>query len=697
VSRREFRTPIDVARPAAAFGMGAAATATLAITGEIALPVLAIGGGAVALAALARERPLALQRNGLLLNALLAASAALGIAMWVRGAYSTVALAHFAILTQALQLLDARPRKSEFLLVALALFQVVLAANLTDSLLFPPLLVIFAVSAVWTLMVHTLRAEAIEAGEPQAARRALTRSLFTMTGVASLATILIAVAIFPILPRVRSGALLSGGFGAGLGLSGFSDRVALGDLGRIRLDPSTALRVDTLEGPPPRPESAYWRGLSFDAFDGHAWSVTPDSREFVIGSSEMGVAVGAAPNGPRLVQRIIREPVISGVLFSAGRVLRLRGSVGRVERDANGGLYAFPTAGERVAYVATSAIDAPTEAMLGADHAEVPRETGERFLQLPALSPRVGALAREVTSGLATDAARARAIERHLRQAGRYTDSPPAHGSETVSPVESFLLDRTEGHCEYFASAMVVLLRSIGIPARLVNGFAGGQPNQILGFTELRQADAHTWVEVHYADAGWVRYDPTPPDLRLAGAHALAAHDRFAELQSALEFWWFRNVIDFDRSRQAAALRGLWQAWREWRDPQGSAAPRETEKREQKPGDLPAPPLAWLALPLAAFFAIQAWRQRRARRTAEPVPHYYVKALRLVARRGGARRASGDTARDFARRAAEELAAEPAAAFAALTELYLAERFGGRPAAEAGPAALVRLRDSLRA
>ena len=92
--------------------------------------------------------------------------AALGVALWVRGAYATVALAHFAVLTQALQLLDARPRKSEFLLVALALFQVVLAANLTDSLLFPPLLVVFAVTAVWTLMVHTLRAEAIEAGEP---------------------------------------------------------------------------------------------------------------------------------------------------------------------------------------------------------------------------------------------------------------------------------------------------------------------------------------------------------------------------------------------------------------------------------------------------------------------------------------------------------------------------------------------------
>jgi transglutaminase-like putative cysteine protease len=154
------------------------------------------------------------------------------------------------------------------------------------------------------------------------------------------------------------------------------------------------------------------------------------------------------------------------------------------------------------------------------------------------VSPEVEALARGIVADLATDAERVRALERYLRRNGRYTDDPPAHGSGETSPVESFLLARTEGHCEYFASGMVVLARSLGIPARLVNGFAGGETNGILGFTELRQSDAHTWVEVHYQKAGWVRYDPTPPDLRLAGANALSASDRFAALQSALEFWW---------------------------------------------------------------------------------------------------------------------------------------------------------------
>jgi transglutaminase-like putative cysteine protease len=695
VSRREFRAALDAPRPAAAWVMGGAATATLAVTGQLLPPVLALAVLVLGGAALRRERPLRLQRSPWALNAALGAIAALTVALWLQGALAMVALAHFAVLTQALQLADARPRKSEFLLVALALFQVVLAANLTDSLLFPPLLVVFAVTAVWTLMVHTLRAEAIEAGEPAAAQRVLTRQLFAMTCGASLATVVIAVAIFPLLPRVRSGAFLAGGFAGGIGLSGFSDRVELGDLGRIRHDPQIALRIDTLEGAAPAREEGYWRGLAFDHFDGRGWSVTPTRREVVPGSSEIGLAVASERRGARLVQRIVREPVASGVLFAAGKSLRLRGAVGRVERDPNGGLYALRTAGERVSYLVTSAVAVPSEAALRADRSEPPREGGGRYLQLPPLAPAVAELARAAVAGLATDAERLRALELHLRRTGRYTDDPPAHGSGERSPIESFLLDRTEGHCEYFASGMVVLARTLGIPARLVNGFAGGAPNAILGFTELRQSDAHTWVEVHYERAGWVRYDPTPPDLRLAGADALSASDRLAALQSALEFWWFRNVIDFDRSRQAAALRRLWIAWHAWRRPAAERGEPAADAQHKAPAP-PLRPLAWLAVPVAlsALGALVARRRRAG--GAAAVPAYYAQALRLVSRRGP-RRAPADTARGFAARVAQALPAGPAEAFGRVTELYLAERFGGRDAQGPGAEALRLLRDSLRA
>lgn len=694
MSRREFRAALDSPRPAAAFVMGTAATATLAITGQVSplalgAAVVAIGGGA-----LLRERPLALQRSPWLLNPALGAIAALSVALWVRGALAMVALAHFAALTQALQLLDARPRRSEFLLVALALFQVVLAANLTDSLLFPPLLVLFSVAAVWTLIVHTLRAEAIEAGEAGSARSVVTRQLLGTTCVASLLTAVLAMAIFPLLPRVRAGAFVNGGLGGSFGASGFSERVELGEIGRIRLDPQVALRVDTLEGEEPGPEDAYWRGLAFDHFDGRRWSVTPAERSVVPGSAELGLALGSEPRGPRLVQRIVREPVGSGVVFAAGRGLRLQGSLGRVERDVNGGFHAAGSAPERVSYRVTTAPDVAPDAAMRGDRAVSPRGAGGRFLQLPELAPAVRELAESIGAGLESDAERVRALERHLRRNGRYTDAPPDHGKEGASPVESFLLERTEGHCEYFASSMVVLARSIGIPARLVNGFAGGERNPIAGFVEVRQSDAHTWVEVHYGKAGWVRYDPTPPDLRLAGSSALSARDRLAALQSALEFWWFRNVIDFDRSRQAAALRGVWLAWHAWRAPR-EQSPQGAADLSHRDRALPLRALGWGALALVAAGGLAAAARAHAGRRRSPVPGYYRAALRLVARRGPRREAAA-TARAHAAEVAQALGPAPARAFARVTELYLAERFGGHAAGSEGRAALAALVDSLR-
>ena len=98
--------------------------------------------------------------------------------------------------------------------------------------------------------------------------------------------------IFPLLPRVRSGAFLTGGLGGCARARGLlGSRVELGDLGRIRLDPQVALRVDTLEGEAPAPEDAYWRGLAFDHFDGRRWSVTPPERSVVPGSAELGLAL----------------------------------------------------------------------------------------------------------------------------------------------------------------------------------------------------------------------------------------------------------------------------------------------------------------------------------------------------------------------------------------------------------------------
>ncbi|MDH5308187.1 MAG: hypothetical protein OEW02_13475, partial [Myxococcales bacterium] len=177
MSRRGFRTRVSAPRPAAAWAMVTLASATLWITQQLAVWTVALQGTALLLSLWRRNAPFAWQRSPIALNLIMAGVSAATVRVALHGEPSTIALAHFAALAQGLQLLDARPRRTEFLLVALALFQVVLAANLTDSVFFTPLLVAFLFATVWTLLVHTLRSEALEAGEARELERAITPGL----------------------------------------------------------------------------------------------------------------------------------------------------------------------------------------------------------------------------------------------------------------------------------------------------------------------------------------------------------------------------------------------------------------------------------------------------------------------------------------------------------------------------------------
>jgi transglutaminase-like putative cysteine protease len=689
--------PCAPPRPLASYAIVVVSAAALALTGEVSLPALVLYAVAVITSLQLRQQPRAWQRNAVVLNAALLGVIAFSLLLWLRGAYALIALAHFALLAQALQLIDARMRRSDFLLVALALFQIVLAANLTDSIFFPPLLLVFLVATVWTLVVHTLWMEAIAAGETWSQQRAFAPHLMRTTLLASAASVALALLIFLFLPRLHSGALVTGGAATGAA-AGFSDRVSLGDLGRIRRDPSIALRIETLRGTPPPPELAYYRGLAFDHFDGRHWSVTQGVREPLAMTAELGARVGRSSRSIDLVQRVLREPVTSGVLFGVGHPVWVEGGVGRVERDRNGGLYAPESADDRVQYAIQSEARDPDLAALRGDVVAIPERTGERYLEIPPLVPAVAELAVQITSEAENDADRVAAIERWLREKGRYSDTPPPdRPDDPRSPVERFVLEETEGHCEYFASAMVMLLRTQAIPARLVNGFAGGRTNEFGGFVELSRADAHAWVEVHFADHGWVRFDPTPPDLRLRTSQ-FGVLERFRDVAGAAEHWWYQHVVEFDRSDQLRALRAGWEAWESWRREKPAAATTAPNEPRRSWRELPwlpwARPLIAAAFVVLLVLGIVYWRRCVARRG--PLPPAYAEALRLLEDQRGLVRAATVPARDFARSAARAMPPAAAAAFWTLTEAYLRERFGGRRVA-APRRALRALRDSLRA
>jgi len=703
VSRRTFRIGVEDARPTSAWTLVAVASATLWITQQLAVWAIAIQLVAIAVSLWRRTAPFAWQTNAIALNIGMMGVSGSTIHVALQGGPATIGLAHFAALAQGLQLIDARPRRTEFLLVALALFQVILASNLTDSVFFPPLLIAFLFAATWTLIVHTLRADAAEAGDQRGANLALTPSLFRVTLLASSASVVIALALFVLLPRLHSSVLRAPNLGQGLATSGFSDQVVLGDIGRIRNDPTVVLRVETLEGEAPGTADAYWRGLAFDHFDGTTWSVTPPIRTRVPGSAEIGTWLKDSGSPANLVQRIFREPVQGGVLFGMQGAQEFQGSVHRLERDVNGGLYAAGQAGDRLRYSVASRIIRWSDEELRSDVAIPPKQNrgaipnqsgiGERHLQLPELSDDVAALARAITRGSETDAERVRALEQYLLKNGRYSDTPPVvDPSAERSPLEAFLFGAMEAHCEYYASALVVLARSVGIPSRLVNGFAGGRENKLGGFVELSRSHAHAWAEVHYERAGWVRYDATPPDLRRGAEGPIAFDERIRQLASAMEYWWFQRIVGFDRADQMSAIRRGWLAWRAFSNSARSAGVAPRSKRGSFAFDA-----SWRkrVLASAALIALAAvlWRIR-ATGSQTAVPNYYGQALRALSRRGLVREPAAG-ARDFARASSEEIPERAAAAFSRLTESYLTERFGGR--APANPEVDLRdLRQALR-
>src|SRR5690606_17082483 len=274
-------------RPLSSYALALVGGPALAITVSLTPFALALHALALVAGLRPRRRPRAWQRSSLVLNTALGAVLVYTAPLWLQGMLALVALAHFAHLGQALQLLDARPRRSDFLLVALSLFQMLLAANLTDSLLFPPLLLVFALAMSWTLIVHTLWSESLAAAAPWSSEAALAPGFARTSVAAALLSLVLALGIFLVLPRVRSGALAAPGLAA-VPQAGFSDRVALGDLGRIRGDPTVVMRIETLRGVAPARRDAYWRGLAFDHFDGRTWSVTPPARRLISRAPDLG-------------------------------------------------------------------------------------------------------------------------------------------------------------------------------------------------------------------------------------------------------------------------------------------------------------------------------------------------------------------------------------------------------------------------
>jgi transglutaminase-like putative cysteine protease len=482
---------------------------------------------------------------------------------WISGELLPAGI-HFLLVIVVIKLFNLRARRDYSQLYAVSFMAFLASAALTAELWYVPIFVLYLSATVWSFLLFQIARDSDgilrAAGDPlpsQPVSGHVTRPIFWVTNGLAIATLCLAVAIFFALPRTSAG-LFHSGLGDTLRMSGFSETVDLGAIGPIKRDPSVVMRVELPDRRPHDVDRLYLRGMAYDRYDGKAWMNRLTHRRVLNEPGPGTFSIRSRHPGPvsasstEIHQKILLEALDTTVLFAAPFADTIYGPFPTVQSDAAGAIYLpFPSA-SRVEY---SVISRPNPAR---DSAVLPREgiyseaITRHFLQLPAGSERVAALARSVTNQASTPYERARVIQDHLSHQYRYAlDIPPENAER---PLEEFLFSRKTGYCEHYATAMVVMLRAVGIPARLVTGFLASEWNEYGNYYVVRQRDAHAWVETLLPGSGWVTMDPTPAvaEENLDGGWAAVA-----KMVDSLRLKWDRVFVQYTAADQLALVHTL--------------------------------------------------------------------------------------------------------------------------------------------
>jgi transglutaminase-like putative cysteine protease len=268
---------------------------------------------------------------------------------------------------------------------------------------------------------------------------------------------------------------------------------------------------------------AFWRGETFTEWDGTTWRRGPDDRATVLTPTRDGRQIvptplddPAAATGPVNRQTFTIEAPYASILFAAPTPTDVL-SDRQVGSYGDGTLIVQYPLGRGATYTVTSHEADATDTTLRASAATpVPDDILAQFAQPPTTTPRVRALAHEITRGLATPYDKVRAIEAWMGSHTRYSLNAPLPPSNSTDVVDWFVFDAHEGWCEQIASTLVVMLREVGVPARLATGFVPGETDVVSGRYTVRERDAHAWAEVFFPGVGWQGFDPTA-SVPLAG------------------------------------------------------------------------------------------------------------------------------------------------------------------------------------
>jgi len=461
---------------------------------------------------------------------------------------------HLVFFLAVIQILTSRTNRDYFFMAMIAFLELLAAAILSTNSNFFLCLTLYLLFAMAALTSAEIRRSM---QKPLAVARSGLRRfhprLAALTAVVTIGILGLTAGLFFMLPRTADAALrrlVSKRFY----LPGFSNQITLGEIGEIKATSRPVMHVHFADNHPPA--NLKWRGATLSDFNGRAWfepSADPHwipavaKRVFQLANDQQRRHLGRSTN-----YRISLNNIDSDVLFFAGRpeIVYLNQLTIMARADGSYRLGRPPPDGFFYDVYGWLGDAGSADDFLGI------RER-RQYLKLPALDPRIPELASNVTRGLHDDGDRAAAVGRYLRRNLGYTLELPSH--EVADPLAYFLFTRKKGHCEYFASAMAVMLRTLGIPSRLVTGFQSGIFNPMTGLYVIRASDAHSWVEAWLPGRGWVTFDPTPPDPH-PGANALLT--KLALYADAVETFWQEWVVSYDLGHQATLADRMEQASR---------------------------------------------------------------------------------------------------------------------------------------
>ena len=507
-------------------------------------------------------------------------------------------------------------------LYVLSLLQMIAATALSADLSFGVLLMIYVVALTWTLILFHLRREMEEnlllkygsslEGKPVEVERVLNsrrlvggRFLVVTSGI-SLLIFLGAMIFFFLFPRI--GFRFFQQSRPGITMTGFNDQVTLGDFGLIKDNPTVVMRVEFEDVKDRNRLPFYWRGLALDQYDGAEWSKSKQRSRQSLQEKQgrFPILSKRRMRGHTVRQTIYLEPMDQRVLFGLNSMreievpkpegLDLPGQYRVIEKDAESDVYYEQRDDIAFRYIVHSQREAyprslwtQSLASYRSNYALYGYRNRERYLQLPdQLAPRIRDLAQTLTADAQTVQDAVRMLESHLTSQYAYTLN--LERNVELPPLEDFLFEQKRGHCEYFASAMVIMLRSVGIGARLVNGFHGGQWNAYGQYLTVAQGDAHSWVEVllpeHVCEGEkcmwenhWVTVDPTPSSDTPEDELGLLAQIR--QYADAFRMRWYRYIVEYDLDQQVGAIVTVRDTWKSLGQSIRDLKPREAESRRR--------------------------------------------------------------------------------------------------------------------